>query len=315
MIIFDRFVTQLLPLCMALVVAGPLSAQQAVEVGIWSWSQDAFVTDEAREELLSFCQREGISHIDQHVSIKRSNSGDETVQNGQALAQLIAEAAKRNISVNALRGERTMFFEKNHERGFEQLRALVEFDQQLDEGAHLAGIKYDVEPYLTDEWRAGGKEREKVMTDYLGFLQRARKHLDGFAPSLELCVDVPFWWDKQEFAVEIDGETKALVHHVQDLADWMAIMSYRTETRDVLRLVEEERGHARSNERPHSVSPGLNVIAIKGEERATSFADLPSTKFRNVLAELRSSLGSSGETRSIMLHDYKSLVTYLQTAE
>ena len=270
------------------------------------------MTEEAREALLSFCESEGITHIDQHVSIRRAKDGSETVQNAEALAQLITEAAKRNISVNALRGERTMFFEKNHQRAFDQLQALVEFDQGLDEGVHLAGIKYDVEPYLTDEWRAGGEERQTVMTDYLNFLQRARKHLDEVAPSLELCADVPFWWDKAEFQIEFGGQTQPLVCHVQDLTDWMAIMSYRTESTDVLRLVEDELAYAKQHDVIDSISPGLNVVAASAKERATTFEGLPIEKFRTTLTELKRSVAASAATRSVMLHDYKSLRKYLQ---
>ena len=59
-----------------------------VPLGIWSWSQDSISTPEARTKLLDFCRDQGVSHIDQHVSIRKQ--GDQQVlQNPDQLAELI----------------------------------------------------------------------------------------------------------------------------------------------------------------------------------------------------------------------------------
>ena len=41
-------------------------------LGMWVWKQIHLETEEAFGELLDFCEREEITHIDQHVSIKRA---------------------------------------------------------------------------------------------------------------------------------------------------------------------------------------------------------------------------------------------------
>jgi hypothetical protein len=278
-------------------------------LGMWAWSQSTFTADAARKDMLDFCIREGIRHIDQHVSIRKQQESYR-IQNAEALSEFIIDAAKRNISVNTLRGERDMFFEANHNSAIKQLAAIIEFDRQLPEKARLAGIKYDVEPYLTMQWKAGGQQRRKVICDYLVFLEKANELLDKQAPHLELSVDVPFWWDKPEFAILFNGSDKLFIHHIQDLTDWIAIMSYRRDSTDVLRLVKTELMYAEQH-RLGSVSPGVNTIEIKGKEHWISFWGTHPKTFRKTLAELRQELSGNPAVRFIMLHHYESLVEYL----
>jgi hypothetical protein len=280
-------------------------------LGMWAWPQSAFTTDAARKDMLAFCMREGIRHIDQHVGIKKHGESCR-IANAEALRKLIADAAKHNISVNALRGEKNMFFEANHDRAIRQLATIIEFDRRLPEEAHLAGIKYDVEPYLTTKWKAGGQQRRQVIRDYLIFLKKANRLLNKRAPHLELSVDVPFWWDKPEYAILFDGNKKSFVHHIQELTDWIAIMSYRREATDVLRLVKAELMYAEHMDEPASVSCGLNTNEIKGKEHWTTFWGTSPQTFRKTLTKLRQELSGNPAVRYIMLHHYGSLLEYLE---
>jgi len=45
--------------------------------------------------------------------------------------------------------------------------------------SRLSAIHYDIEPYNTDEWRAGGDSRRQVQVDYLDFLTSARQHIEA----------------------------------------------------------------------------------------------------------------------------------------
>jgi len=306
----SRFVIMLLMLPTAVCDAQHRSPPH---LGMWAWSQSTFTTEAARKDMLGFCMREGIRHIDQHVSIRKQGESYH-LQNAEALSELIIDGAKRNISVNALRGEKSMFFEANHSKALDQLAAIIEFDAQLPAKVHLAGIKYDVEPYLTAEWKAGGEQRSKVIRDYLVFLKKANDLLEERAPHLELSVDVPFWWDKPEFATSFNGSNKLLVHHIQDLTDWIGIMSYRRNSADVLRLVQTELTYAGRMNKPGSVCPAVNTNEIKGAEHWTTFWGTPPATFRKTVGELQHELSGDPAVRLIMLHHYKSLVEYLGQA-
>ena len=293
--------------------AGRAEDDSRIALGTWSWSQDSFTTVEAREALLDFCVAESISHIDQHISIVSTKTGY-AIKNTEALAALLVDAGERGVSINALRGERNMFFEKNHERASEQLKALILFNNELPEGGRFAGIKYDVEPYLTPEWKAGGSDRQKVILDYLFFLHQARGLIDEQAPELDLCVDIPFWWEKPQFACKINGNSQLLIHHIVDVTDWIGIMSYRRDAKEVMRLAKEEFDYAAHIGKTRSLAPAINTMTIKGAEEHTSFGGLSVEELRETISELRTSLTNVGEARFLMVHDYKNFVKFLETA-
>lgn len=77
--------------------------KQKFGLGMWVWPQKAFDTAEARDKLLAFCDEEGITHLDQHVGIKKSASGP-SLQNAEALAKLVVAARKQGVTVSGLQG-------------------------------------------------------------------------------------------------------------------------------------------------------------------------------------------------------------------
>ena len=275
-------------------------------LGMWAWKQAHFDTAQARTEMLDFCKQEGISHIDQHVSIHGG-----VIKNADALKCLIAQAAQRGITVNALRGDKAMFLANNFERTLNGIKALVAFNRTLPEEAKLLGIKFDVEPYLTAQWKAGGEQRDRVILEYLNCLTRARAYLKIHSPGLELAVDVPFWWDKDEYTVNFEGNIKHFVHHIQDCVDWLGIMSYRREAGKIIRLVEDEIAYASKQELARSIAPSMETSNIQGKDAHISFGGVPSEQFRLALANLRATYEDNPNVRCIMLHHYGSLHTYL----
>lgn len=284
--------------------------KQKPGLGMWVWPQKAFDTAESRKKLLAFCVEEGITHLDQHVGIKKSASGP-SLQNAEALAKLVIAARKQGVTINALQGSGKMFFEHNHERALQNLREVVAFDKGLPTGIRLSGVKYDVEPYGTSEWKSGGERQKKVILDYLSFLVKANAFLSKEAPHLALTVDVPFWWDKKEFALVFDGNEKTFIQHVQDLTDSITIMSYRPDSRAVMKCVELELAYA--GKIGKSICPALETGELKGAESWISFHGKSPSVFRQAVSELQQSLAANAATKCIMIHHYNSLVTYLAT--
>ncbi|MEP2777234.1 MAG: hypothetical protein ABJQ29_01745 [Luteolibacter sp.] len=277
-------------------------------LGMWVWPQTAFDTPAAREKLLAFCADERITHLDQHVGFGKGATGL-SLQNADALGKLVVAARKQGITINALRGSADMFFERNHERMLHELREIVAYDKRLPAGARLSGVKYDVEPYGTVEWKAGGEKREKVMLDYLSFLVKAKLLLAKEAPHMELSMDVPFWWDKEELSVAFHGNEKPFIKHVQDLADYITIMSYRPDSKATLECVQLELAYA--EEIGKSISPAIETGDMKGKESWISFHGKPPAVFRQTVSELQKTLSGNTAVRCIMIHHYDSLATYL----
>jgi hypothetical protein len=287
-------------------LATPMSsnAEPAKGLGMWVWSNSSFLTREARQQLVDFCVKHRIRHLDVHVKMSR-DSDKPILQDAEAFKDLILLAGQHNITTAALRGHPKMFFSKNHERTLRELRAIIAFSETLPGGAQFKGIKYDVEPYCAKDWKAEGTTLGGAMRDYLAFLHKARSVLHKEAPGLWLAADTPFWWDKDEFVLDFEGERKRYNEHVQDLTDFIVIMSYRRSAHEVLNSVESERKYAKRIRK--LIFPSLETIQLK-QDPHVSFWGLPDEEFWKVVPQLLEAAEGDPAIGGVMIHCYRGLV-------
>jgi hypothetical protein len=287
----------------ALAIPVSLPAQTNDGLGMWVWSYSAFSTEDSRQRLVKFCVDHGITHLDVHVEMI-SKGPTPTLKDADAFKDLISLAGQHQITTSALRGDPRMFFAEKHEQTLHELQAMIDFSKNLAGDALFKGIKYDVEPYLTKEWKAKGTARETVMRDYLLFLQKARSVLRNRAPRLWLAVDTPFWWDNDEFILEVEGRRKRFNEHVQDLADYITIMSYRRTPEQVLACVEGERRYAGRIKK--TILLALETVKLKLDPNA-SFWGSPPEEFWKVVPQLLETAKRDPAIGGVMLHCYRTL--------
>jgi hypothetical protein len=281
----------------------PLNAEQRKGLGMWVWSSSSFSTPEARERLIHFCVKHRITHLDVHIKIT-NDSNKPILMDAEAFRDLIVLAGQHNITIAALRGNPKMFFSENHERTLRELRAIVAFSGMLPQETLLKGVKYDVEPYCTKEWKAGRMPVYPMIHDYLTLLRKARSVLDKDAPCLWLAADTPFWWDKDDFVLEFEGKRKRFNEHVQDLTDFITIMSYRRSSRKVLDCVENERRYAQRIKKV--IFPALETVELK-EDPHVSFWGVPTEELWKVVPELLEVAKGDPAIGGVMIHCYRSL--------
>jgi hypothetical protein len=288
----------------ALSVPVSLPAKPTNGLGMWVWSASAFSTQNSRHRLVKFCIDHGITHLDVHVKMS-SKAKTTALKDADAFKDLILLAGEHQITTAALRGAPRMFFAEKHPQTLQELQAIIDFSKTLPGDALFKGIKYDVEPYLTKEWKQPGTTRETVMRDYLAFLRKARLVLQDRAPGLWLAVDTPFWWDNDEFIVEFEGSRKRFSEHVQDLTDFIAIMSYRRSPKGILACVDWERRYAK---RIHKVIfPSLETTRLK-QDPNLSFWGFPPEHFWKVVPQLLEETKTDPAIGGVMLHCYRSLL-------
>ena len=287
----------------ALAIPMALHAEPTDGLGMWVWSNSAFSTQDARQKLVKFCVDHGIIHLDVHI--KMSSDGNKpTLKDGEAFKDLILLAGQHKITTAALRGDPRMFFSEKHEQTLHELQAIIDFSNTLPVDALFKGIKYDVEPYLTKEWKEKGTTRETVMRDYLVFLRKARLVMHEQAPFLWHAVDIPFWWDNDEFILEFEGNRKRFSEHVQDLTDFIVIMSYRRSAKDVLASVDGERRYAKRIKK--TIFPSLETVKLK-QDPHLSFWDVPPEEFWKVVPQLLEAAKEDPAIGGVMIHCYRSL--------
>jgi hypothetical protein len=286
-------------------LATPLSlnAEQREGLGMWVWSNSSFSTQEARQQLIQFCVEHRITHLDVHIRMTHDGSKP-ILKNAEAFKDLITLAGQHNITTAALRGSPKMFFSENHERTLQELKVIVAFSETLPHDTLFKGIKYDVEPYCTKEWKAGRRPLYPMMHDYLTFLRMARSFMDKEAPHLWLAADTPYWWDKERFALEFDGKRKRFNEHVQDLTDFITIMSYRRSSRKVLDYVEDERRYAQRIKKV--IFPSLETGKLM-RDLHISFWGVTNEEFWKVVPELLEASKRDPVMGGIMIHCYRSL--------
>ena len=298
--------THILILCLVIAtLAIPVSsrAEQGKGLGMWVWSNQSFLTEEARLQLIQFSVKNHITHLDVHTKITHDGSTS-TLKNEEAFKALIALAGQYKITTAALRGNPKMFFSENHERTLKELRTIIDFSKTLPKDTLFKGIKYDVEPYCTKEWKARRTPIYPMMHDYLTLLRKAGSILDEEAPHLWLAADTPFWWDKDRFVLEFEGKKKRFNEHVQDLTDFITIMSYRRSTRKVLDCVEEERKYATRIKK--MIFPSLETVKLE-QDPHVSFWGVPNEEFWKVLPELLEAAERDPAIGGVMIHCYRSL--------
>jgi hypothetical protein len=281
-----------------------LNAEQKKGIGMWVWSSSSFLTQEARQQLVQFCVKHRITHLDVHIRMTH-DSCKPILKDAEAFKDLITLAGQHNITTAALRGNPKMFFSENHERALQELRAIVAYSKILPRDSLFKGIKYDVEPYCTKKWKSERMPPYPMMHDYLTFLRKARSVLEKEAPHLWLAADTPFWWDKDRFALEFEGKRKRFNEHVQDLTDFITIMSYRRSSRKVLDCVEDERKYAQRLKKV--IFPSIETVKLT-RDPDVSFWEVPNEEFWEVVPELLEAANRDPAIGGVMVHCYRSLL-------
>ncbi len=289
-------------LIVTLGLPSPLNAEPRKGLGMWVWSDSSYSTQDARQQLVQFCVKHRITHLDVHIKMTQ-DTNKPTIKDAEAFKDLILFAGQHHITTAALRGNPKMFFSENHDRTLRELRSIIAFSETLPQDSLFKGIKYDVEPYCTREWKAGGTLVYPLIHDYLALLRKARSVLDEEASRLWLAVDTPFWWDKDMFTLEFEGKTKRLNEHVQDLTDFITIMSYRRSPQKVLDCVEGERKYAQSIKKV--VFPSLETIKLS-QDPHISFWGAPNQAFWKVVPELLEEAKRDPAIGGLMIHCYRS---------
>jgi hypothetical protein len=193
---------------------GPESESQPTpSMGFWHWDYRSAIRDP--KNMVAACRRQHCRRILLQLPDVRDSD-----LIWDAYARLFAVAKSADIDLFALDGAPGMI---DHATSI-----IMKLDRLLafvgKEG--IPGVQLDIEPYLLD----GFPEDETIFQHYLDTLDRVKTALKGRA---RLSVVIPFW-----FASTIHRQ-RPLAFLVMDLADEVAVMSYRTDVDELLAISED----------------------------------------------------------------------------
>jgi hypothetical protein len=275
--------------------------------GLWLWSDKTYATQTQRQRLLDFCVQYQFNHLALAVYFEKPTAppADPALQLRQhaGLGQLLAEASDAGITVSALRGAKKMAYRQNHAQSLRELDALLEFNASQPGTARFTDIHYDIEPYNTDEWRAGDSARRQVQVDYLDFLHAARERTQE--ARITLSVDMPYWFDKGLFVLKYHDEVKLFSQHIQDVTDFVTLMSYH---RDPIRVLEQIAGEADYADKiGRTVNAGMEVGPVRGEENFISFQWIPTWRFWQARHAIEEDARHRRGLGGVYVHFYRAL--------
>lgn len=175
----------------------------------WVWK--AADWREHGAQLLDWAAAHGVRELFVTVPFK-----DDAVREPARLAAFIRAAGARGIRVLSVDGDPHMVLPARQAALARMVRAYAAYNAGAAPDARLAGLQFDVEPYLLPEYGAGPADWDAR------YLAMARTLRDA-AGSLRLELVLPFWWD---------GKT-ALLDGLAPLVDALAVMDYRTDPAQV----------------------------------------------------------------------------------
>jgi hypothetical protein len=173
----------------------------------WVWKAADWL--ERGPALLDWAAAHGVRELFVTVPFK-----DDKVREPARLAAFIRAAGKRGIRVLSVDGDPHMVLPDRQPALARMVRAYASYNASVEPAARLAGLQFDVEPYLLPEYSSGAG-RIDWDARYLAMARTLREA----AGSLRLELVVPFWWD---------GKT-ALLDGLAPLVDALAVMDYRTD--------------------------------------------------------------------------------------
>lgn len=302
---------RVLPVALALFAAAPVFAsEEAVapgdEMGLWVWRRQSVSDDEARKELIDFCKQQGITRL--LIQVRFEGEGKERqFADADEFRDLLKRASKAGVAIEALDGAHDMGLEERRADTLERLDAILAFQKALPAKARFAGVHYDIEPYLNPRWRSG--DEKGVARETLETMAEIRARITP-ETGLTLAYDIPAWYDARGdgLAVEFQGATKNFHEHIQDLSDYIGVMSYRRTATGPNSILEISSGElAYGAKIGKKVYPAMETKELRGEEKTITFYGMGGEAFLKELREVRKVGARSPAYGGVFIHHYDSL--------
>lgn len=150
--------------------------------------------------------------------------GDE-LKDAAAFARFVARARAVGVEVAVAEGDPAMALEAGRAKALRRLRVLVDHQRHTEASGQIAGVQYDIEPYLLPAYAS---DPQKVLQGWAETVEA----LGAVATALELDVVLPFWLAEDELAA------KHVLPKVGAWADRVTVMAYRTAEEEVQAAAE-----------------------------------------------------------------------------
>lgn len=202
--------------------ADPKSAPprfEPIQQTTWVWHAP-YWRDQA-DQLIGQLQHADVNRVYIDVPLNADLSG---VQDAKALKQFVVKARRAGISVWVVEGDPHDLLPQGQERVLRRAQAYKAFNQQVDRRFQLAGIQYDIEPYLMSGYFVNPKQWNQA---YVALLQTVSTKT-GFALESVL----PFWFASAQ------TDHQPLLEALAPVVERVTVMDYRTNVKEVVQFAQ-----------------------------------------------------------------------------
>lgn len=188
--------------------------------GTWAWGSDVVDKSADRAAFFAFAA----SHSVRVVYVEAEGLLTGTAPDPPLLASFVAEAKARCIDVQLLFGRATWLRPAEQANAVALVDKSVAFAKKHPTAAPI-GVHFDVEPHGLPEWHSDvwDGNNETLVGQYLDLLAKLKT---AAGATLELSVDIPFWYDGTH-QVTRAGKRRPAMELVIDAVDVTTIMDYR----------------------------------------------------------------------------------------
>lgn len=208
--------------------AASTAAGQRAHRAIWLWEPDIYQMLDSpadAEAALDFIEERGIGTV--YLYADEWEGRNAIRDEPEKYRALIAGMNARGLAAYALLGSAPLH---THEYVLDEKRdmAVAMFQRVLDYNAssepheRFVGVNVDIEPYILEDWN---EQRQHRAWQFLDLARVYMRMTEESGQELDVGPAIPFWFDG--FEVELDGVSKPLSQHVQDIYDYVSLMDYR----------------------------------------------------------------------------------------
>ncbi len=211
----------------------------------WTWDTQQWRATPAT--LLERAVASGVRRL--HVALETE---DGQIRHAAELARFVRLASARGIAVDAVEGDPQMVRPAGRLNAMNRAKAIAAYQRNAAESERLAGIQYDIEPYLLPEF---GADRAGVLAAWSGLVRDlAAVHAD------KLDLVVPFWLLSLP---EGEQAMAALAPHLRQLT----VMAYRTDPVRIVAFAEPTLAWGQTNGVPVRVALEMGPLDDEFEQR------------------------------------------------
>ena len=257
---------------------------------VWVWHSEDVSDAKRAQALFDFVQSKKANRV-----YVQSQSLLSTKSDRARLAQFLDDAHDAGIKVELLFGDASWALKKNHQEALDLAQEAIDFTNGLT-GGKPAGVHFDIEPNLLDEW---GSDQIGTANQYLDLLDALHAELAG--SGLKLGVDFNFSFSRRQ--VRRAGKTKSLSRWLASLTDWSTVMAYRdhaTGSNGVIDIAEESVADAALEGKTMVV--GVNTTCDRSDE--TTFCEEGDAVLQRELDKIVAGFASTHPIAGVAVHDY-----------